>query len=113
MNNIQGVGNVALKNKQVPEVETKSNNLYRVNFKADGDGYRYTQPAILQQQQQDQFVRQLEKQQKKENRKNVWPKVAMFAGIGASIAMIALVLMNFKGMKGMKSTSSLITDAGR
>ena len=66
MNNIQSVGNVALKNKQVPEVETKSNNLYRVNFKADGDGYRYTQPAILQQQQQDQFLRQLEKQQKKE-----------------------------------------------
>ena len=108
MNNIQSVGNVALKNKQVPEVETKSNNLYRVNFKADGDGYRYTQPAILQQQQQDQFLRQLEKQQKKENRKNVWPKVAMFAGIGASIAMIALVLMNFKGMKGVDVKDMLV-----
>lgn len=101
MNSVQSVGNVALKNKQVPEVETKTNNLYSVNFKADGDGYKYTQPAILQQQQQDQFVRQLEKQQKQEKRKNIWPKVAMFTGIGASIAMIALFLINFKSMKSV------------
>lgn len=96
MNSVQSVGNVALKNKQVPEVETKTNNLYSVNFKADGDGYKYTQPAILQQQQHDQFVRQLEKQQKQEKRKNIWPKVAMFAGIGASVAIIASLILTHK-----------------
>ena len=52
MNNIQGVGNLSLKNKQIPEVETKSENPSSVSFKADREQVRYTQPAILQQQQQ-------------------------------------------------------------
>ena len=56
MNNIQTVGNFALKNQQNPEVETQQNNVRKINFKADYQGQpRYTQPAILQQQPQQEI----------------------------------------------------------
>lgn len=98
MNNIQGVGNLSLKNKQIPEVETKSENPSSVSFKADREQVRYTQPAILQQQQQqDQFIKMVEKQQKKEKRKGFWPKVAMFTGILAGLAIIASLFISYKG----------------
>lgn len=95
MNNIQSVGNVALKNKQVPEVETKSNNLYRVNFKADGDGYRYTQPAILQQQQQDQFVKIAEAQHKEAKKQKRKQNLTWGIGIASGLAIILMVASQF------------------
>lgn len=100
MNNIQSVGTIALKNQPVPEVETKQTNVRKINFKAENDRFvrqgqpRYTQPAIVQQSQQDPYIRMLEKQQKEEKKKNFWSKFAMFAGIGASLAIIAALFMN-------------------
>ena len=44
MNNIQSVGNFALKNQPIPETETKQN-VRRVNFKAENDRFvRQGQP---------------------------------------------------------------------
>ena len=72
MSNIQSVGNFAIKNQPVPEVETKQN-VYKVNFKAGDDkfvrqgrpkGPVYTQPAIVQNAQKDPYIRMIEKQQK-------------------------------------------------
>ena len=112
MNNIQSVGTIALKNQPVPEVETKQSNVRKINFKAENDRFvrqgqpRYTQPAILQQQpQQDPYIRMLEKQQKEEKKKNFWNKFALFAGIGASLGMIALAIMHFRTIKGSSSES--------
>ncbi len=109
MNNIQSVGNFALKNQPIPEVETKQNNVRTLSFKAENDKFvrqgqpKYTQPAILQQQpQQDPYIRILEKQQKEEKKKNFWNKFALFAGIGASIAIIASIFFMRKGGAGMK-----------
>lgn len=107
MNNIQSVGNVVIKNQPVPEVETKQN-IRKINFKAENDRFvrqtqpRYTQPAILQQQpQQDPFVQMMEKRQKEEKKKNFWNKFALFAGIGASLAIIAALFLNRRGGKAM------------
>ena len=101
MNNIQSVGNFSIKNQPIPEVETKQNNIRKINFKAENDRFvrqgqpRYSQPAILQQQpQQDPYMQMLQKQQKEQKKKNFWSKFAMFAGIGASLAIIAALFIN-------------------
>ena len=106
MNNIQSVGTIVLKNQPVPEVETTQNNVRKINFKAENDRFvrqgqpKYSQPAILQQQpQQDTLTRMLEKQEKEQKKKNFWNKFALFSGIGASLAMIGLVILHFRGMK--------------
>ena len=79
MNSIQNVGNVVVKNVPQPKVEEKQNNLYKINFRADGDqfvrrGGVQSRPAILQQQpQQDPLSRMIseqEKAKKKEKTKN-------------------------------------------
>ena len=107
MNNIQSVGTIALKNQPVPEVETKQTNVRKINFKAENDRFvrqgqpRYTQPAIVQQSQQDPYIRMLEKQQKEEKKKNFWNKVALFTSIGAGIAIIAGLFLSRRGGKGM------------
>lgn len=116
MNNIQNVRNVVVRNQQVSEVENKQGNLYRVNFKAEEDrfdrqtrrpGPVYTQPAILN--QQDQFTKMIEEQEKKNKKQNFWNKFALFAGIGASLAIIAsLFFINKGGAKEeMKSLTSV------
>ena len=117
MNNIQSVGNFALKNQPIPETETKQN-VRRVNFKAENDrfvrqgqprGAVYTQPAILQQQpQQDPYVRMMEKQQNEQKKKNFWNKFALFAGIGASLAIIASIFF-MSGGKGMDKEMGIKT----
>lgn len=108
MNNIQSVGTIALKNQPIPEVETTQNNVRKINFKAENDRFvrqgqpKYSQPAILQQQpQQDPLTRMLEKQEKEQKKKNFWSKFAMFAGIGASLAIIASIFLMRKGGAGM------------
>ena len=113
MNNIQSVGNV-VKNVPQPSIEPKQNNLYRVNFRADGDqfvrksGQKNTRPAILQ-QQQDPYLRMLEKQQKEEKKKNFWNKVALFTSIGAGIAIIAGLFLSRKGVSSTKGATEIIT----
>ena len=106
MNNIQSVGTIALKNQPVPEVETKQSNVRKINFKAENDRFvrqgqpRYTQPAILQQQpQQDPYIRMLEKQQKEEKKKNFWSKVALFTSIAAGLAIVASLFLNRNAAK--------------
>ncbi len=98
MNSVNSVGNVVLKKQPAQEVETKQN-LYRVNFKADGDSFvRRSNPAILQQQpQQDPYIRMMEKQHKEEKKKNFWNKVALFTSIGAGIAIIASLFLGRRG----------------
>ena len=106
MNNIQSVGNYVLKNQPVPDVEPKQANVRVVNFKAENDRFvrqgqpKYTQPAILQQQpQQDPYIRMMEKQQKEQKKKNFWNKVALFTSIGAGLAIIASLFLNKKAAK--------------
>ena len=116
MNNIQSVGIMTLRNQPVPEVETKQN-VRKINFKAENDRFvrqgqpRYTQPAILQQQpQQDPYIQMLEKQQKEEKKKNFWNKFALFAGIGASLAIIGGLLFSMlRGGKGMDKEMGIKT----
>lgn len=114
MNNIQNVGNVVVKNQPVPEVETQQSNVRRINFKAENDRFvrqgqpRYSQPAILQQQpQQDPLVRMMEKQEKEEKKKNFWNKVAIITSIGAGIAIIAGFVVNMRMMKAAKGGASM------
>ena len=102
MNNIQTVGNFALKNQQNPEIETQQNNVRKINFKADYQGQpRYTQPAILQQQpQQDYFSKMLEEQEKEQKKSKRKQNLSWGIGIASGVAIIAMVLMQLKTMKG-------------
>lgn len=93
-----------VRNQQVPEVENKQDNLYRVNFKAGEDSFDrqtrrqgpvYTQPAILN--QADPLTIMMEDQQKKHKKQDFWNKFALFAGIGASLAIIASIFFLNRG----------------
>ena len=119
MNNIQSVGNFAIKNQPIPEVETKQN-VYKVNFKADDDqfvrqgrprGPVYTQPAIVQNAQKDPYIRMMEKQQKEQKKNNFWNKVALFTSIGAGVAIIASLFMSRRcaAVTSTKEATKLIT----
>ena len=99
MNNIQTVGNFALKNQQNPEVETQQNNVRKINFKADYQGQpRYTQPAILQQQpQQDYFSKMLEEQEKEQKKAKRKQNLSWGIGIASGIAIIGMAIMSMRG----------------
>ncbi|MBQ7763806.1 AAA family ATPase [bacterium] len=113
MNSIQNVGNVVVKNVPQPQVEQKQNNLYRVNFKADGDqfvrrGGNQTRPAILQQQpQQDPLSRMLEKQQEEQKKAKLKQNLSWGIGIASGLAIIAMVAMQLKAMKGAGGVSGV------
>lgn len=103
MNNIHSVGNFAIKNQLVPEVETKQN-VYKVNFKADDDkfvrqgranGPVYTQPAIVKNAQQDPYVRMIKKQENEQKNAKRKQNLSWGIGIASGLAIILMVASQF------------------
>lgn len=93
--------------QQIPEVENKQGNLYKVNFRANDDqfvrqgrqqGPVYTQPAILN--QQDTFTKMLEEQEKEAKKQKRKSNLSWGVGIASGLAIIAMVIAQMKGMRG-------------
>ena len=100
MTDFLGVNNVAVQQVPIPMVKDKHSNQYRASFKAENDQFirqdqrGQSRPAIIQNSSpQAQMAKMLEQEQKEHKKKNFWNKFAMFATIGASLAIIASLFM--------------------
>ena len=102
MNNVQSVGSIALKRQQINE--NNKNNIQRISFKADNDqfvrqnrpkGAVYTQPAIVQNAQQDPYIRMLEKQENEQKKAKRKQNLSWGIGIASGLAIIAMVASQF------------------
>ena len=105
MTSVQNVGNVVVKNVPQPNTEPKTNNLYKVNFRADNDHFvrqnrnsAQPRPAILQ--PQDPMVRMMVQQKKEEKKAKMKQNLTWGIGIASGLAIIAMALLSIRGMRG-------------
>ena len=70
----------------------QQNNVYRMP--SSNNQYVRQQPVMSQ---DDMLTRYIEKQEKEQKKKNFWNKVGLFAGIGASLAIIASIFFMRNG----------------